>query len=123
MDIVNIRCTFALSKKKRTLRAAGDSIKTAGKGMDTYNGNNENAMRTHSSIFDNEKRLQKAFGLRYTPDRYMTVDAARESLYRYTRPHRVVSITGSEFTPGYYVVCPADAEKLYRMSGGKFIYV
>lgn len=71
-------------------------------------------MRTYD--FSNEKRFQKAYGLRYQPDRYNGLEAARIGLAFYTKSHMIVEVDENqlEFKAGYYVVCPSDASRLER---------
>lgn len=66
--------------------------------------------------FSNEKAFQRAYGLRYQPDRFSGLEAARIALAFYVKPHMVVEVTEEqlEFISGYYIVCPADASRLEK---------
>lgn len=66
--------------------------------------------------FSNEKAFQKAYGLRYQPDRYNRLEAARTGLAFYVKNHMIVEVdeNQTEFKAGYYVVCFADASKLEK---------
>ena len=71
-------------------------------------------MRTYD--FANEKALQKAYGLRYQPDRYNGLEAARIGLTFCVKSHMIVEVDENQtrFKAGYYLVCPADASRLER---------
>lgn len=71
-------------------------------------------MRTYD--FANEKAFQKAYRLRYQPDRYNGLEAARTGLAFCVKPHMIVEVdeNQTDFKAGYYMVCPADASRLER---------
>ena len=73
-----------------------------------------NAVGT-SGVFANEKSMQQAYGLKYTPDRFSSYDTARSALPHYTKSHMIVrNDGGNDFRKGYYVVVPADASRLEK---------
>lgn len=66
--------------------------------------------------FSNERAFQKAYGLRYQPDRYNGLEAARIGLAFCVKTNMIVEVdeNQTEFKSGFYVVCPADASRLER---------
>ena len=66
--------------------------------------------------FSNERAFQRAYGLRYRPDRYNGLEAARIGLAFRVKMHMIVEVNENQtaFTAGYYIVCPSDASRLER---------
>ena len=75
--------------------------------------------------FYNEKRMQKLFGLRQRPSRFISRENAIRFAKGCTTLHIVVFVDENpdELISGYYVVCPADAEKLQRETDGAIIWI
>lgn len=78
-----------------------------------------------TSVFANEKRLQKLFGLRNRPERFSSKENAISFASRCIKSQMIVYLDENpiDLIPGYYVVCPADYSCLEHEAEGIFHYV
>lgn len=78
-----------------------------------------------TSVFANEKRLQKVFGLRNRPERFSNKENAISFASRGTKSQMVVYLDENPdgFIPGYYVVYPVDFSRLEKNAEDLFTYV
>jgi hypothetical protein len=78
-----------------------------------------------TTLFENEKRLQKAFNLRHRPERFVNKDNAIRFANGCIKLHVVFYLdeNPANFIPGYYVVCFADANRLETEAEGIFTYI
>ncbi len=78
-----------------------------------------------TSVFENEKRMQKMFNLRNRPDRFTKKANALSFASGCIKPQRVVFLDENPagLISGYYVVCPADLSRLEREAEGIFHYI
>lgn len=77
-------------------------------------------------VFENEKRLQRLFGLRHRPCRFMHKDSAISFASHGVKYRDVVLFLDENpdgLISGYYVVCPADFARLEREAEGIFKYI
>lgn len=78
------------------------------------------------ATFDNEKRLQRLFGLRHRPARFAHRETAVSFARHGVKYADVVLFLGDNpdgLISGFYVVCPADFARLEREADGLFKYV
>lgn len=78
-----------------------------------------------TTIFENEKRIQKMFNLLHRPTRFTKKEYAISYANGCTKMHMVVFLDENpdNLISGYYVVCPADYSRLEREAEGIFHYV
>ena len=78
-----------------------------------------------TSVFENEKRIQKMFNLRNRPERFTKKENAISYAKGCIKAQMVVFLDENpdNLISGYYVVCPADYSRLEREAEGIFHYV
>lgn len=78
-----------------------------------------------TSVFENEKRIQRMFGLRHRPERFSNKEAALRFAAGCVNPQMVIGFDENPagIIPAYYVVCPADFSRLEREAEDCFFYV
>ena len=78
-----------------------------------------------TSVFENEKRMQKVFNLRNRPERFTKKENAISYAKGCIKSQMVVFLDENpdNLISGYYVVCPADYSRLEREAEGIFHYV
>ena len=78
-----------------------------------------------NTLFANEKRLQRMFGLRHRPERFVKKENALRFAANCIKSQMVAYLDENPvgLIPGYYVFCPADFSRLEREAYGIFTYV
>jgi hypothetical protein len=78
-----------------------------------------------TSVFENEKRMQKVFKMRNRPERFTNKENAISFANHCTKSQMIVYLDENPdgFIPGYYVVYPCDYSRLEREAEEIFKHV